>query len=35
MIELNELAIIMNKFEKALAQLNDQQYYSQEEQLAT
>ena len=35
MIELNELAIIMNKFEKALTQLNDQQYYLQEEQLAT
>ena len=33
MIELNELAIIMNKFEKALTQLNDQQYYLQEEQL--
>ena len=35
MHELNELAIIMNKFEKALTQLNDQQYHLQEEQLTT
>lgn len=35
MHELNELAIIMNKFEKALAELNDQQYYLQEQQLTT
>ena len=35
MRELNELAIIMNKFEKALAELNDKQYFLQEEQLAT
>merc|ERR1719218_171959 len=35
MHELNELAIIMNKFEKALPELNDQQYYLQEQQLTT